>query len=645
MTNYYRLVGTFLLTLFAYAYMLQIQAQNPSVQLEVEGYLQMKQGAEKGYLLQSDATGISTWVKPAYIKRKEIDVTDFGALADFSTDNTNAFQAAIDSAATIGAVVHIPVGNYIINNQLKVPGGVILEGESVGGDYHVFANPVRGSCIIYTGQDYLAIFRGFFSGAKNLYVYNGNVAGAKAEGCFKVVADDGTFSTGYTQFSNLYLYNFFEGTCVQFLASNNSTIAHVKVEDVLFRFPKTGMHVLAESGSTIQHITLLNGKIGGGSQYSFRNQGGTNINVYGTTFEGLGCNSVGHIVVESGNINVYGFRTESTDSEGRCDESQIIIVHLYPNTKGSYLQGLTGDGRVIDEGANHLDVSGKNTTYRPSAYNTFLNSTFRGVQNNTIPYWDITGTVNGITTSEAVFQERHQVVELSIPAGAIVRLSPTSAAIPKALNHQFASYGAYIKTNITNQAFASANSYSTTCNASNSSFHPGDNDWHYLGLPIGVNANACTTDAAFIFDNSTNPSADTVAITCPSFVFGNTRPSLLSQPLLRSGGMVNGTLSTSMMTFPIVVNAQIELTLPPDANTFYLTGNNAIHRLNNNASIGRRFPKGTVLHLIFDSPGVTIRNGAYINLLGDSNYTSTAGSSLSLVALDAGVWREIGRNF
>jgi hypothetical protein len=55
---------------------------------------------------------------------------------------------------------------------------------------------------------------------------------------------------------------------------------------------------------------------------------------------------VGHIIVESDNMNICGFRTESTDSEGSCEESQIVIAHFFPNTKGSYLQGLTGDGRV-----------------------------------------------------------------------------------------------------------------------------------------------------------------------------------------------------------------------------------------------------------------------------------------------------------
>jgi len=54
------------------------------------------------------------------------------------------------------------------------------------------------------------------------------------------------------------MYNFFEGTCVKIEATNNSKIAHVMVEDVLFRFPETGMHILAETGATIEHITLLN---------------------------------------------------------------------------------------------------------------------------------------------------------------------------------------------------------------------------------------------------------------------------------------------------------------------------------------------------------------------------------------------------
>ena len=619
-------------------------AQN--VLLDIDGHLQLKKGAGENLILQSDAEGWGTWVKPITQQRKIIDVTDFGAVADFSTDNSVAFQAAIDSAAIFGGTVYIPAGNYIIQHELKVPGGVVLEGESQGGDFHVFANEVRGSCLIYTGLEYVAEFRGFFSGAKNLYFYNGGTSGvSKAKGGIKLIADDGHFSTGYNRFAKLYMFNFFEGTCLKIEATNNSTIANVIVEDVLFRFPETGMHVLADSESKVQHITLVNGKIGGGRKYSFRNQGGTNINLYGTTFEGIGCGSVGHLVVESGNINVYGYRTESTDSEGSCDEGEIIIAHFFPNTTGSYLRGLTGDGKVIDEGENHLNVAGRNIGRRPSGYNKLQNSAFIGVQNNTIPKWNITGNISSMLMEEPVFEERLQVIKLTIPAGEIVQLTPSDGYQPAILNHQFGTFGAYIKSNTPNIAFSRINAYSSstnTCSVINSSFHNGDNQWQYIGLPAGMNSAVCESNPQFVFDNSSSGNEITISITAPSFVFGNTRPSLAARPLLSSGGSMDGTLTTGLIAFPIVTSGASELTLPFDGNTFLLTGVNAIARLNNKT--GTRFPKGTMITLLFESANTRVRNSAFINLLGATDYLSTSSSSLTLLALDVGVWREIGRN-
>ena len=618
------------------------------VRVTIEGDLKIRKNAGENKIFQSDATGWGSWVKPPNQQRRVIDVTDFGAIADFATDNTTAFQAAIDSAAQFGGTVHIPSGNYILRNELKVPGGVFLQGESGGGDYHNFSTPVRGSCIIYLGLDYAMEFSGFFSGATDLYFYNGGATGTKAAGCIKLVANDGNFSTGHNTFSNLYMYNFFDGTCFNIEATNNSKIAHVMVEDVLFRFPEVGMHINEKTGSTIEHITLLNGKIGGGQSYSFRNQGGENINVYGTTFEGIGCGSFGHLVVESGNINMYGFRIESTDSEGSCEEGDIIIAHFHPHTSGSYIQGLTGDGRVVDEGANNLDVAGRNIERRPSGYNELQNSAFRGLQNGTIPYWDITGNIAGIALANPAFENKHQVLQLTIPAGEIVSLAPSAATMPKALNHQFATLGAYIKTDAANLSFGRINSYSSStnsCNSINSSFHSGDNKWQYIGLPAGVNGSACSSNPQFIFDNSGNASSAIISITTPSFVFGNVRSATAAKLLLTNGGIMDGTLTKGIITFPIVVSAgTFELSLPPDGNTFLLTGVNPIHRLNNKVTLGIRFPIGTVITLVFDSAGVSVRNSGFINLLGSQNYTSTVGSSLTLVALDGGVWREIGRN-
>jgi len=58
----------------------------------------------------------------------EIDVLDFGAKADATTDNTAAFQQALDKAAETGATVRVPPGQYRIDGVLTIPASVTLEG-------------------------------------------------------------------------------------------------------------------------------------------------------------------------------------------------------------------------------------------------------------------------------------------------------------------------------------------------------------------------------------------------------------------------------------------------------------------------------------------------------------------------------------
>jgi len=638
-----------------------LAAQN--IQLIIEGKLQIKKEAGPNKILQSDANGWGTWVKPTNQQRKVIDVKDFGAIentvnlqsitdntVDFqaASSNATAFQAAIDSAATFGGTVFIPAGNYLIAEQLTIPSGVMLQGESQGNVYHRGStSPFKGSTLFYTGSDYMLEFSGFFSGARDLYFYKVGAGAPLDKGCIRLVADDGNFSTGHNTFANLTVYNFTIGTCLKIEATNGSEIRHVLIEDVLFRFPETGMHILAEKTSIVEHVTLNNGKLGGGSHYSFRNQGGTNINVYGTTFEGTACGSFGHLVVESGNINIYGFRTESTDPVGTCEESEIKIVHLYPNTSGSYIQGLVGEGRVIDQGDNYLEITGKNIERLPSDYNEFQNSAFRNVQHGQIPFWDLTGTVISSNIEAPVFEANHQVLILTIPPGQIVNLAPNAKGLSKGFHHLLATFGAYIKTNVANLATGSINKHNlsdNSCSEISASFHSGNGDWEYIGLSTTIKEATCSVNPSFIFDNSTGNSNAVVSISTPAFVFGAIRPSLTAKPLSKNGGVVNGTLTHGMTTVPIVVNDNFELTLPKDGNTFLLTGTTPIHRLNNNLHLGPRFPKGTIVTLVFESAGVSIRNWVYINLFVSGNFTSTAGSSLTLVALADGTWREISRN-
>lgn len=57
------------------------------------------------------------------------DVRDFGAVADGQTDNTAAFQRALDAAAQNGGgIVYAPRGNYRFAGSLRVPPAVTLRG-------------------------------------------------------------------------------------------------------------------------------------------------------------------------------------------------------------------------------------------------------------------------------------------------------------------------------------------------------------------------------------------------------------------------------------------------------------------------------------------------------------------------------------
>jgi hypothetical protein len=57
-----------------------------------------------------------------------VDVRDFGAVCDGSTDDTAAIQAAIDSSG--GGEVCLPVGTYRITSTLNITKGVRIAGES-----------------------------------------------------------------------------------------------------------------------------------------------------------------------------------------------------------------------------------------------------------------------------------------------------------------------------------------------------------------------------------------------------------------------------------------------------------------------------------------------------------------------------------
>src|SRR3954470_24359707 len=57
-----------------------------------------------------------------------LNVRDFGAKGDGQTDDTAAFQKALDTAGKDGSRVFVPAGKFLIKGQLNVPDFVTLDG-------------------------------------------------------------------------------------------------------------------------------------------------------------------------------------------------------------------------------------------------------------------------------------------------------------------------------------------------------------------------------------------------------------------------------------------------------------------------------------------------------------------------------------
>ncbi len=78
-------------------------------------------------------------------------VLDFGAVADGRTDNTRAFQAALNHASAKGLTVTVPVGQYRFDGVLNIPEGVTLKGAAEG---PTSARMDKGTMLLaYAGRD------------------------------------------------------------------------------------------------------------------------------------------------------------------------------------------------------------------------------------------------------------------------------------------------------------------------------------------------------------------------------------------------------------------------------------------------------------------------------------------------------------
>ena len=79
-----------------------------------------------------------------------VSVMDFGAKGDGKTDDTKAFQKALDSFGTMGGTVYVPRGVYLFAGSLNVPQAVTLKGSIESVPAH---NGIRDQGLPKPGDD------------------------------------------------------------------------------------------------------------------------------------------------------------------------------------------------------------------------------------------------------------------------------------------------------------------------------------------------------------------------------------------------------------------------------------------------------------------------------------------------------------
>lgn len=551
-------------------------------------------------------------------------VKDFGAVGDGSTDDTPAFEDALDSAALHGHRVIVPAGIYKITSTLVVPDGVMIVGEGAGST--PLGTPLDGSQIKYNGVGAAIELSCHNCGLRDLVIADMTVGENESDGVH-LLADNRLSES--IRIENLLITNFTGGTAFKMEAKNGGGIYYGSFYDLRIRHAKRGIHISQDATSAVNSNSFVHGVIsGGGFEYGVLVEGGNNNTFYGTVIEPPQ-STAGHFVVNSGEVKGIEIRIEGTSQP-----ATVPLVSFAAATRHSELSGTYGGGLTIDQGANYLNLrSGKALDHKPDSDNLLQNATFHGFDGSSLPYWELIGT--GVTASilPPELSEEHRVLKLTIPAGVVADLRPSTLFVPKLMGlpkYGTINFGAFVKIATPGIAYTR---YNSATGITASTPHPGDNKWHFIGMSMTTGP---SPDPRVEVNNTTGAPLE-VFVTMPTLNFGPSFPSAAPRPILTSGGILTGTLSQGMVEVspsgPFIV-------LPKDGNIFVINGTPTITRIN--YLLADRFPKGTVIHLLFNSSGANVTSSAYISL--KSGFTSTSNSSLTLVSNGDGTWRELNRN-
>ena len=346
--------------------------------------------------------------------------------------------------------------------------------------------------------------------------------------------------------------------------------------------------------------------------------------------------SLAHVYVTGPKTNIRLLDTRLEGTKMFAQQKPLVIID--DTSYGNVITGMLGHTHVqADLNRNPgIDLmSAKSVGLDAAPLNHFWNAAFKGIANNKIPGWNIpnNGRVALSNTSSPLYAD-HNVLSIDyLNYGGTFKLQ--ADILPQSPGHSYMTFGIYAKTSIPN-AIVAAMRYESG-NIISSASHSGSGSWEFIGMSALYDKSA-----PYCYFSITND----VDVTAPTFVWGQAPATPGASFISSSGGKMAGTLTMGMTTCVAPASGSFWLLPKNEGNVFVMdmAGNpsRSIYRINH--STADRFPRGSVVTLLFSEPGTTVVNNSYITLKNGQSFTSTAQSTLTLVANGDPTWTEISRN-
>lgn len=572
--------------------------------------------------------------------------SSFGVVGDADADDGPALQSAIDSAAsnTSGGTVILPAGTFRINNPLIIPGGVTLQGMGYGSSPLAIKFDAGGSTIAYCGTDHAVKLTGHAASLRDLAVYDWPYTGCEniqAAGGVLVEADAGLVESVIV--SNVFIYFFLGGPALSLVAKNNGGVPFGNYQNVRIRHAKTGIHLMAEEGSFVNTNSFLGGGISGGgfgTGIYAEGPGACNDNkFYGMFIEPPDTTNT-HVYVTGSktNVRLHDVRLEATD---KALDRPIVIID--DSSYGNVMNGMLGHTHVqanLNRNPGIDFMSQKSVGLDPAPVNLFWNAAFKGWDgpNRMMPGWSLVGTnanIEVMDMSEALYPD-HNVISVDYLSygGTFKLMSDQTHLVP---GHDFVTFGIYARSNVLSSISAAMRYESGSIISS--APHSGSGEWEF----IGMSALYDKTAPYFYFSITGD-----VELTAPTLTFGKSPAKPGASLMSSSGARMAGTLTVGVaIGVPPPSSTPNYWKLPKnEGNTFLMDMQGdpirTIIRLNH--STADRFPRGTIITMMFELAGTRVKHNGYIKLKNNADFVSVPNSSITLMGGGSASWTEVSRN-